>query len=83
MLSGPGDELPDRLKSDTDTEEGDDVESNCWMPLGLRLQPANFLFKVYRAEDLPHKTSKNRVKDKKEIKCDTYCKFIFAGRKGK
>lgn len=45
-ITGPGDEVPDQMKSDADMDENDDVESNCWMPLGVKLQPAHFLFKV-------------------------------------
>ena len=43
---------------------------------------------MYKAEDLPHKkkesggTRASFRKDKKEIKCDSYCKFVFAGKKG-
>ena len=46
LHTGPGDELPDKVKSDADSDDNDDVESNCWMSLGARLQPAHLLFNV-------------------------------------
>lgn len=84
---GPGDELPEKVKDNVEDVDTDDIESNIWMPGGVRLQPATFCIKVYRVEDLHGKSLKNNPTQKKghksEPKCETYCKFMFAGKKGK
>lgn len=63
-----------------------DLETNLWIPGGVKLTPATFSMKIYRVEDLPQMDSSSLevakvFKSKKRIdRCDPFCKVQFAGK---
>ena len=87
---GPGDDPKPFPAYDSSSAHIDDIDANLLRPSGVRLQPATFKIRVYRAEDVPQmdaaffqsfKTLLGKEGDEKKDLVDPYVQINYAGHK--
>ncbi|KAI3388907.1 hypothetical protein SNEBB_006737 [Seison nebaliae] len=81
-------EPPVGATADVVDDDTDDIESNLLKPAGMTLKPAQFILRLFKAEDLPRMDSEvfegvkklfSKSDDKKEL-VDPYVVMTFAGK---
>ena len=87
---GPGDDPKPFPAYDSASAHIDDIDANLLRPSGVRLQPATFKIRVYRAEDVPQmdagffeafKSFIGKEKEEKKDLVDPYVQVSYAGHK--
>eukprot|EP00058_Branchiostoma_floridae_P024963 XP_002610453.1 hypothetical protein BRAFLDRAFT_124267 [Branchiostoma floridae] len=89
IVLGPGEQPPSEKVEGEAEVDSDDIEANLLRPAGVELRPATFIFRVFRAEDIPQMDTSAMQGIKKvlgvgEVKkelVDPYMEVHFAGRK--
>ena len=87
---GPGDDPKPFPAYDSSSAHIDDIDANLLRPSGVRLQPATFKIRVFRAEDVPQmdaafmqsiKTLFGKEGDEQKDLVDPYVQVSYAGHK--
>ncbi|XP_066277223.1 dysferlin-like isoform X3 [Branchiostoma lanceolatum] len=89
IVLGPGEQPPSEKVEGEAEVDSDDIEANLLRPAGVELRPAMFIFRVFRAEDVPQMDTSAMQGIKKVLGVgevqkelvDPYMEVHFAGRK--